>query len=96
MLPSSPLWLKTRPGTKTRTVQRHSLSDRRGTAHVQVAARLHRVRVGRDGGTFSDHQELGPARLAALPHALRRIIQQQGGTLEAHGGTYLWSARKVT
>lgn len=45
--------------------------------------------------TFSDHLELGPARLAALQHGLRRIVQQHGGTVEAHCGTYLWSARKV-
>jgi len=47
-------------------------------------------------GTFSDHQRLGPARLAALQHALRRIVQQHGGTVEACCGTYVWSARKVT
>jgi hypothetical protein len=46
--------------------------------------------------TFSDHQELSPARLAALQHLLRRIIQQEGGTVEAHGGTYAWFAAKVT
>lgn len=45
--------------------------------------------------TFSDHQRLGPVRLTTLQHALRRIIQQHGGTVEAECGTYLWSAHKV-
>jgi hypothetical protein len=45
--------------------------------------------------TFSDHQQLGPARLATLQHALRRIVQPHGGTVEAHCGTYMWPAHKV-
>lgn len=46
-------------------------------------------------GTFSDHQRLGPERLAALQAAVRRIIDQRGGMITAQGGTYVWSARKL-
>lgn len=47
-------------------------------------------------GTFSDHQRLGEERLTALHHAVHRIIDRRGGLITAHGGTYVWSARKVS
>lgn len=47
-------------------------------------------------GTFSDHQRLGEERLTALQHAVRRIINRHGGLIAAQGGTYVWSARKVS
>jgi SAM-dependent methyltransferase len=46
-------------------------------------------------GTFSDHRGLGRERLGALQRALVDIIDANGG-LVAHGGTYLWSARRVS
>ena len=47
-------------------------------------------------GTFSDHQRLGKERLSALQRAVRRIIERHGGVIVAQGGTYVWSARKVS
>lgn len=47
-------------------------------------------------GTFSDHQRLGEERLTALQQAVRRIIDQHGGVITAQGGTYVWSARKLS
>jgi hypothetical protein len=46
-------------------------------------------------GTLSDHQRLGPGRLAALQQAVRRVIDGRGGLIAAQGGTYMWSARKL-
>jgi SAM-dependent methyltransferase len=38
--------------------------------------------------TFSDHQRLGVARLAALQEAVRQQIDSAGGRIQVHGGTY--------
>ncbi|CAN7399336.1 methyltransferase domain-containing protein [Terrabacter sp. LjRoot27] len=46
-------------------------------------------------GTFSDHQRLGPDRLAALQRDLWRIIDEHDGLVVARGGTYVWSARTL-
>jgi SAM-dependent methyltransferase len=46
-------------------------------------------------GTFSDHQRLGPERLAVLQQALRAAIEGFGGTVHAHGETYLQLARRA-
>lgn len=45
--------------------------------------------------TFSDHQRMGPERLAALRQALRAAVERLGGTVHAHGGTYLLLARRA-
>jgi SAM-dependent methyltransferase len=47
-------------------------------------------------GTFSDHQRLGEERLTGLQQAVRRIIDRHGGQIAARGGTYVWSARKLS
>jgi hypothetical protein len=45
--------------------------------------------------TFSDHQRLEPERLRILTRALHATIETLGGTVEAHGETYVVLARLV-
>lgn len=45
--------------------------------------------------TFSDHQRLGPERLAALQRALGAALEAVGGAVHARGGTYVRLARRV-
>jgi len=45
--------------------------------------------------TFSDHRRLGPDRLARLQTALRRTINDAGGSLRCMCGTYVWSAQRT-
>ncbi len=45
--------------------------------------------------TFSDHRSLGQVRLAALQQALHVAIETFGGTVRAHGATYVRLARRV-
>jgi SAM-dependent methyltransferase len=45
--------------------------------------------------TFSDHQGLGWYRLTHLQAALRRAINNRGGTVPSWCGTYLWSAKRT-
>ena len=45
--------------------------------------------------TFSDHQRLGPDRLAALQRALHAAIAERGGLVHARCGTYVLTAHRV-
>jgi SAM-dependent methyltransferase len=45
--------------------------------------------------TFSDHQRLEPARLAALQRALTEAIDRLGGTVHVDCGTWVRFARRV-
>jgi hypothetical protein len=45
--------------------------------------------------TFSDHQRLEPERLHTVARALHATIATLGGTVEAHGGTYVMLARRA-
>jgi hypothetical protein len=45
--------------------------------------------------TFSDHQRLEPERLRTVARALHATIETLGGTVEAHGGTYVVLARRA-
>ncbi len=44
--------------------------------------------------TFSDHAELGEARLRGLQEAVRAAIDQSGGVVGSRCGTYVWMARR--
>ncbi|GAA4591966.1 class I SAM-dependent methyltransferase [Planotetraspora phitsanulokensis] len=46
--------------------------------------------------TYSDHQRLGPERLALLQRALYEAIQGLGGAVRSHGETHVLSARRAT
>ena len=45
--------------------------------------------------TFSDHQRLGPQRLATLQEELCAAIDRLGGTVRTHGGTYVRLVRRT-
>jgi SAM-dependent methyltransferase len=45
--------------------------------------------------TFSDHQRLGPERLAALQDGLRAAIEALGGSVHARGGSFLRLVRRA-
>ncbi|MGH3513310.1 MAG: class I SAM-dependent methyltransferase, partial [Pseudonocardiaceae bacterium] len=45
--------------------------------------------------TFSDHQRLEPERLRTVARALHAAVETLGGTVEAHGGTYVVLARRA-
>jgi SAM-dependent methyltransferase len=44
--------------------------------------------------TFSDHARLGGSRLQDLQSALRKAIEEAGGVVRSHCGTYVWIARR--
>jgi SAM-dependent methyltransferase len=45
--------------------------------------------------TFSDHAQLGDARLTLLRQTLHEAIEQSGGLVNSQCGTYVWTARRV-
>jgi SAM-dependent methyltransferase len=45
--------------------------------------------------TFSDHADLGKARLSDLQQRLRQAVQRAGGVVRSQCGTYVWTARRA-